>query len=1006
MNEEEQKFASGMDRARIEAGKAILSGPSCLLFKPCRAGATTSLAIAAEEMNKSLLLVAPTNAILDRTLKRASTKTPVKIAANSFCLKWKPEIEADPFLANLPLPIQDCRECKHFQICDVTEILRSGRRAGEGINYGITYHKLASLMLSKSETAESIRKKLHGLDAIIPDEAHLISLHQPPRVPVFSCSTVSDEFPALWGVSSSFQDLCYQYINIISELLAEGQKGHVGKHLSRSAHINNPIPFKIQAAAYNELVKLTGQRDELGISEDAILMLRDICSIMGGSWCTFGYVSEQVGEAGRVYAVGNVGMLYHALTAFLSSRERTTKIFTSGTLLEPYIGFFKELAGCHLEDAVFPEANSASRSMEIIPDRWTLDSKNFNRRFEDIISRIIAICRDVWPERCYIIAPTAAMAGRIRKRLSVLMPEMRGVVDYYRSDGTIGVERTERVCIAVGMAHVPSNAYDHLARGRNSEERAVSSAMIRNQSVQAATWQAWNRIKDPSGEHESKVFCIGVRAHQAADCATWGANRRLELIDATEQTYGDSPEKARKARKYHFKVVLDHALDMPLIQAEPRADCRADRVQPDELILNILPPDEALTAKAMAKDNENIIKAAREKLGLCYVLARYTENQANALYISNRLFARKDVYCVNTYHGILTGYDEDRDKVAAFLALYFCHRTDYYALQAFDNTEKKWVFYPEAGDLNDYTSELIKRHLRADLNGLNRRFTMGVYEIDPETDTVSWICFDLDRHKPEDPDPKDAVQRLLSVLDRCQIPYLLESSGSPDSYHVWVFLVPTRTCNAYYFSRQLKKAAKITCEIWPKQRAHSGRSGADFGNLVKLPLGHHNKTGRRSCFLDPKTFEPLEYVQFPGLVRLFEQPDKNVGLKGKYKSKRNGSNKSINEISTFRQCLKAVLESGNYLEGSEGNEMRVAIGAEAKSSGISLDEAIRLFSNVPDFNEDITRKYLEYIYSAEYRRYRCDTLLEKSGSIMYPYCLKCSQPWASANVLKYFGSAN
>lgn len=52
-----------LDRIRIEAAKTILSGPSCLLYKPCRAGATTSLAIAAGEMNKSMLLIAPTNAI-------------------------------------------------------------------------------------------------------------------------------------------------------------------------------------------------------------------------------------------------------------------------------------------------------------------------------------------------------------------------------------------------------------------------------------------------------------------------------------------------------------------------------------------------------------------------------------------------------------------------------------------------------------------------------------------------------------------------------------------------------------------------------------------------------------------------------------------------------------------------------------------------------------------------------------------------------------------------------
>ena len=77
-----------MDLFRVEAAKMILSGPSCLLYKTCRAGATTSLAIAAEEMKKSMLLIAPTNAIIDKTLHRACRQEPVKIAANVACYKW------------------------------------------------------------------------------------------------------------------------------------------------------------------------------------------------------------------------------------------------------------------------------------------------------------------------------------------------------------------------------------------------------------------------------------------------------------------------------------------------------------------------------------------------------------------------------------------------------------------------------------------------------------------------------------------------------------------------------------------------------------------------------------------------------------------------------------------------------------------------------------------------------------------------------------------------------
>ena len=439
---------------------------------------------------------------------------------------------------------------------------------------------------------------------------------------------------------------------------------------------------------------------------------------------------------------------------------------------------------------------------------------------------------------------------------------------------------------------------------------------------------------------------------------------------------------------------------MPKIQAEPRADRRAGRARPDLMIMDILSPDGVLNVKSETADNENILKTCEKKFELCYMLARCTENRANALYISNRVFAGKIVHHVNTYHGILSGHDEDKEKVAAFLALYFCHRTDCCAVQIYSMQHQKWEFIRTDGDLNDYTLELVKKHLRADVSGIDRRFTMGVYQIDPDTDTVSWICYDLDRHKPKDPGPKEAVQRLLSVLTRYHIPYLLESSGSPDSYHVWVFLVPTKTSNAYCFSRLIAKAAKLDCEIWPKQQTHSGRSGKDFGNLVKLPLAYHNKTGNRSCFIDPETFEPLEYVSFPGLVRLFELPILDSETKAKQKSKVQSSAKSNATNSDFRPCLKAVLESGHCLEGSEGNDMRVAIGAEAKCAGIPIEEATKMFSPLPDFDEKITRGYLEYIYGRQYNRLRCDTILEKSGSIIAPYCMKCTRPRASENLTK------
>ena len=78
------------------------------------------------------------------------------------------------------------------------------------------------------------------------------------------------------------------------------------------------------------------------------------------------------------------------------------------------------------------------------------------------------------------------------------------------------------------------------------------------------------------------------------------------------------------------------------------------------------------------------------------------------------------------------------------------------------------------------------------------KITMGFYQISLE-DTVKWICFDIDDHKREQGEQgvKADLRKLFAVLSKYDIPFLLESSGSPNSYHVWILLRPTKTHNAY-----------------------------------------------------------------------------------------------------------------------------------------------------------------------------------------------------------------
>jgi hypothetical protein len=211
-------------------------------------------------------------------------------------------------------------------------------------------------------------------------------------------------------------------------------------------------------------------------------------------------------------------------------------------------------------------------------------------------------------------------------------------------------------------------------------------------------------------------------------------------------------------------------------------------------------------------------------------------------------------------------------------------------------------------------------------------------------------------------------------------------------------LITYQTFNAFCFAHVLAKIAKVDCEVWPKQKGYISKK--DYGNLAKLPYAYHNKTGRRSCFLDPDTYEPLEYVPFPPIVRLFEQPEHSTAPKQQRKA-RVGAVPPIRAV-IFRQCLKDVLASGEGLVEGCGHDLRVAIAAEARAAGLTIDEAVELFrGHVPDFDESKTRHYLEHAYKKGYKRHKCSTILNKSGKTIHEYCRKCSAPWAAENVARY-----
>ena len=149
----------------------------------------------------------------------------------------------------------------------------------------------------------------------------------------------------------------------------------------------------------------------------------------------------------------------------------------------------------------------------------------------------------------------------------------------------------------------------------------------------------------------------------------------------------------------------------------------------------------------------------------------------------------------------------------------------------------------------------ILRHLAGDL-------TFGLYVLNSAS-CCHLFCIDIDIPKSElsqvdftNPDQKyaylkDKLSAVLEVLrTRLDVPsdsILVEETGGR-GYHIWVFFGrPVNGQTAVKFGRAMRTHLDFEIEFFPKQ----GRLTANrkYGNLIKLPLGIHQKYGSRSSFI-------------------------------------------------------------------------------------------------------------------------------------------------------------
>ncbi|MGD0954267.1 MAG: hypothetical protein ABR985_18070 [Methanotrichaceae archaeon] len=794
------------------------------------------------------------------------------------------------------------------------------------------------------------------MDVVLLDEAHTVSLPNVVHVPAYSEVEIPSQYPTLLDIQQKWFELNGKQLEKINQIANEGRKGNVGKHLSKIFPNENPLNFRQLVAACNDLYDLALHRKEFGVQDKDILLLRDMTRLLSSYWLNITYVTEKVGKDGTVYIAGNYWTGMSALKTFLTDHaHHADHLYISGTLIEPYPDFFSELSGKKVNDVVFPDINDTNEKLVIYPDTWRLSARNFKGNLPRILDRIVGICKENPVEDVFIVAPNARMATTIQSCLVKNMGDAAPLVDYYRSDETMGVENSARICIAIGLAELPSNVYDHLAQGSNEDEKWIDSQRLRQESVDAATWRTVSRVKDPEGKDESCVYFVGVREDRIRSVLNWGPGRRLELERIKPYKLPDGT--SGRAAKFRTSV------------REP--------IKPPKIASKTV----AATAGRARGSLSSWVEAA-EKYDPTLIISDFGTNLS---IINNRQNTNK-----------LGIYNNPRDEfevaaTSAVLTSLFASRDDHYALQNKSPDESGRYGYIKHPGKRPSILRLMEEHVK-------RKLTMGFYQISLD-DTVKRVCFDIDDHKGDRGAEavNQDVRKLASVLDKHGIPFFLEASGSQNSYHVWILLKPTKTNNAFRFSRLIRAESGIECEVYPKQK--SLNKDSKFGNLVKVPVCLNWRSRAKSQFLDPATFEPYSaMVPIPAIVSLNDMSEPQEIAQKKRKTVRPRRENREKEESTrtpklvgrgLRLCMRGALEAKVALEGSEGHEMRVAIATEAWNTGLTEGECIELFSVQPDFDKEVTRAKVKEIYARSYNPWNCDTLRDKCGSFVSPYCSDC-----------------
>ena len=923
----------GYDADIIEAIRSVIHGPSAIVSKVTRLGFTTSAAAIAKAEGSKMLIVGPTRKIGSETVRGADGGALIAYG-HSHCRKLQKTFARDPFMEKLPLTLPSPCPCEEFPDCDLTDawFKTAPVRA-------MTYAKLISLVSVDSDESGYLKEQLSDLDVVVFDESHRLSLPAPPMVNLnYTPEKIPDGFEALSYIYTRFlklirslsEDLVFKSIEVDLEYAGTSCR------LARLITNNYALLSVSMRAAFSELIKLAKQRKKLGYSEQDILFLRDLCSVMEDTELCVSFVRSSEGDKWLLVAKHTAEQ--NAIKTFLKEVCPMAKVFfVSGTQFESRPGLFEDLAGRELRSICLPDVKNNNCSLTIYADSWKADTINIGPRFEEICNRIREISQRENGAPIYLATINTKMKVSLESKLKAELPNIE--FDYYRSAKSIGVGNLARLGIFVGFPATPTNSMDFAASTYEASQE------LRHIEALSTAWQTISRIKDWEGKVPSRAYCIGLTQKQISQIAMQGKNLQAHFI-----------------RKGEIDIKVDEALPMPKILVPYKKQVHAEQRKSLPYIKKIW-------------DTSGVLDGCQIPIySVKKIVPNFTKTTYNITYVN--LVKNSPIF-------------SDPDSFLVFGAIFSCPKTEE-EWNITSDTFDRFFRSNKSCHAEQRANATYYPHTTGDWQSLIESMLLGevtvaTYSIGEAGHTVQ-CAFDIDNHKGTNP----ALPRVNAVIEHVKAqgaqPILI-ASGSPDSYHIHIPIMETELENSYEFMKAMHSELKQThkdldlkhdTETFPKQKTAHGKK---VGNALKLPLASNRKSGVRAQLLNTDTKKPVDVIFITKVVEI-RQPEKEVVVvcDRQYLPAQKTPAARYGRPSTMRPCVLEALDQ--QLDGSQGNDLRVAIACEALAAGKSRKEVIGLFSGQSDFDEATTAKHVDYIISAAYRPWRCETLQDKCSNFI------------------------